>query len=252
MKKRVIKKAYDKEAKNGTYDKIRYSGTGGKLYLKIQKDIIYRLLNINQFDQILELGVGTGIYSRDIIKLNTNLISLDFSFEMLRHIKRNQDVIPNLICADIEKLPFKENIFEKILCIRTITFIPNIAEGLSEIHRIMKINCYFIFNFHNNTSISNKVSKLIGYDAFTDKLNKDLTHSYSFNKLIKLLHSKSFKIVDKVGTIWLTEYFYKIVNKFQILTLIGEILESLISFILPPRLAQMVFLKIRKISKNGI
>jgi ubiquinone/menaquinone biosynthesis C-methylase UbiE len=91
-------------------------------------------LNINSF--ILDLGSGNG---RNTKYKKYIIFGLDISLEQL---KMNKDLNQS-INADMIKLPFKNNIFEAIICIASFHHLETIEKRelcLMEMYRVLKYN----------------------------------------------------------------------------------------------------------------
>lgn len=98
-------------------------------------------MNIQQDDNIIDVGSGTGDLINLILKKNIKnyIYSTDLNEEMLNYGKKkfiNKKV--KFLKANAENLPFKDNTFDKYIisfCLRNIT---NIKKALSESYRILK------------------------------------------------------------------------------------------------------------------
>ena len=82
---------------------------------------------------VLEVGVGTGRVS-DIIQ--SQYYSIDFSKSMLLNAK--QKGYDDLILADVQRLPFREDAFTCILACEVFQHIANIDEVVRECSRVAK------------------------------------------------------------------------------------------------------------------
>ena len=113
-------------------------------------------MNIQISDNIIDVGTGTG----DLIKLilekniNSTLYSVDLNNEMLKYARKkfNKKKI-KFIQANAEKLPFKDNFFDKYIisfCLRNIT---NIDKALQEAYRVLKPGgIFYCLEFNNPES----------------------------------------------------------------------------------------------------
>lgn len=105
----------------------------------------------NQY--VLDLGGGIGIISSQM-EITNFIVNLDLSFNDLKTCKRNFPAI-NPICGSMTNLPFKENVFENVVCAHLLEVgksidlsksndnseskleLPTVHNILSETHRIM-------------------------------------------------------------------------------------------------------------------
>ena len=110
---------------------------------RLWKKKFIQIMNIQSNDLIIDVGSGTGDIANLIQKnyLKTSIISVDLNYKMLKHGKDKIKYKPRKISwvnCNAEKLPFKDNTFDKYIisfCLRNITFI-DIA--LSEAIRVLK------------------------------------------------------------------------------------------------------------------
>lgn len=100
---------------------------------------------------ILEIGSGEGRIGCFIIKRKATYIGIDISRRMLLFAKRKlfKKGSYNLILADAENLPFKNDAFDKVFCFATSWFIPHQDLLISEAYRVLKINGIFCCEFRN-------------------------------------------------------------------------------------------------------
>ena len=123
---------------------------------RIWKKELIEFMNIQISDNIVDIGSGTGDLVKLILKKNINntLYSVDLNNEMLKYAKKKfiKKKI-KFINANAEKLPFKDNFFDKYIisfCLRNIT---DINRSLQEAHRILKPGgIYYCLEFNNPES----------------------------------------------------------------------------------------------------
>lgn len=126
------------------------------IYDERQKSPWFRLIRekearlIEKFKKgsVLDLGCGTGFH------LKHANIGLDISIEMLKRAKKQKP----LVLGDGEKLPFKSEIFDTVLCmLSTINLCKNPKKIAEEIKRVLKPNGILILSA---TSIYDRGIKL--------------------------------------------------------------------------------------------
>jgi ubiquinone/menaquinone biosynthesis C-methylase UbiE len=102
-------------------------------------------LNVDQSDQILDLGCGHG---RSLTELAARastgrVVGVDPS-ELMVEIaaQRNRTLIEaaraNVVLATAEALPFPDDIFDKVLCVHVLYFWKELDISLREIARVLK------------------------------------------------------------------------------------------------------------------
>ena len=118
-------------------------------YSQIQTEKFEILLNNLELNQrrILDAGCGTGLLLEFINSLkqcstvNYHYIGMDITLNMLKEFQsklltKNIQWKVSLILADIEFLPFRENIFNIIFSITSFQNLPNLTKGIKETLRV--------------------------------------------------------------------------------------------------------------------
>ena len=103
------------------------------------------LLEIKENDVLLEVGIGNGSTINRIVT-NTSVgkvFGLDLSNEMIKEAaklnkKQIKDGIVELHKGNIISLPYTDFVFDKVFSVHTIYFWPDINQGFSEAHRVLK------------------------------------------------------------------------------------------------------------------
>ena len=138
---------------NKTYDKynnltFKIQGFDEK---KIRKYCISKLGNLNN-QNILEVGCGTGrdsiIISKKIQNKNSNYFLLDSSSQMLKtcikNLKSKKLISNTFVLADSAKLPFKDNLFDKIYSFTVYPAIQEKKRFFKEVERVLKPGGKFV------------------------------------------------------------------------------------------------------------
>lgn len=107
----------------------------------------YLLRNLGQFkydgsfnkllwvtERILDIGSGTGFWMGKGRRPLKNVVAYDISENMLKEIKA--DCLK--VCGDAYKLPFKDGIFDKVICISTLHHLREPEAILLEVKRVLK------------------------------------------------------------------------------------------------------------------
>ena len=104
---------------------------------KQEKALLKRLLRVfSTVDSVLEVGCGTGHFTRWFSQQGMQVIGLDLSRAMLEEANRFRSSL--LLQGDALKLPFGSNSFDLIALITTLEFLPNPIAALSEVHRVAR------------------------------------------------------------------------------------------------------------------
>jgi len=99
------------------------------------------------FNEILDLGCGTGLFLKNFYGKNIKLVGIDQSFEMLFEGKKIKDFYG--ICFSFPPIPIKEK-FSLIVCFYdTLNHILNsekLRKTFKEVKNLLKENGFFIFD----------------------------------------------------------------------------------------------------------
>lgn len=137
---------------------------------KAKHGIIKANLNIKNNDLLLDVGCGIGHF------FNCKVIGIDPSVELLQQKNANKDSITinnkntiNKIQAIAENIPFKSNVFDKVISVTSIHNFNNIKQGIKEIKRVGKKD--FAFGILKKT-------------RHFDLIEKEIKNNFSIKKVI--------------------------------------------------------------------
>lgn len=215
---------FNKVAKR--YEFYAFNKSVGLSYLSnietlfIQKHLKQRL----EKNVFLDIGIGSGRISRMLLEKNLEVKGMDFSDEMIKLSKLNLEKFVNkkqlkIYKGDLnEKLPFQDNSFDGVLCIRVIKYVKYWRRAIAEISRVIKPNGVFILEYSNFYSVQSLSQFYAGFLTFKPaEINRHLLAS-------------GFKIIHKMNGVKLPFYLYKFINsesKLNKLLKIEKILDKL-------------------------
>jgi ubiquinone/menaquinone biosynthesis C-methylase UbiE len=151
----------------------------------------YKVLNPNNDDSILEIGMANGFFVKDLMSMNNNLkyVGIDFSKTMVNEaIKINQKLMStkkvSFIDGSIEKLPFKDDSFECITTTNTIYFWPNLAKNTEEIYRALKPNGKLLIGYRSKEFMDKIELSKYGFNKFESNDIKKLLEKVGFRNIL--------------------------------------------------------------------
>lgn len=155
----------DKKIMNDAEFLWGWATPAGKIRAQRRADIIVNILKSRNVSKVLEIGGGTGVFTRLFCKAGINVKSIDISWDL---IKKNRDTCLNssnlnVNVSDVEFLSFKDNTFDAVVGICVLHHI-NLAPAFKEIKRVLKKNGIIIFsepNMMNPQLIIQKNIKII-------------------------------------------------------------------------------------------
>ncbi len=143
ISKHKIRRAFDRAA--NSYDDAAV----------LQKEVCQRLLDKLDYiklspQMMLDAGVGTGEAVVPLMKRykKSQLVALDLSERMLAKAKEHGSLLrkPQLVCADIEQLPFRENSFELIFSSLSLQWCNDLQATLRDLLAVLKPGGLLMFS----------------------------------------------------------------------------------------------------------
>jgi len=201
-------------------------------YQELLQEIV-KNMGVQKDDLILDAGGGTGNLTMILEKKRAMVINLDFCKEALDIYKRKNPGGQILLHDLIEKLPFQDNYFDKIVSNNALYNIPREKRlnVMIELKRILKLNGKIVIaNLHKNFKpikiymatikgntkkfgISNTIKlltkmfvptiKMFYYNSFIQKeykFNKD--NLFDFNEQKELLEKAEFNNISETKLIY--------------------------------------------------
>jgi ubiquinone/menaquinone biosynthesis C-methylase UbiE len=104
---------------------------------------ILQLLQIQENDNLLDLGAGTGFFSIPVSKMTKGMVyALDIEPEMLAELQRRTDKqgIKNikLIEGSIEDIPLSNGLIDGVIASLILHYVNPVSKALAEIQRVLK------------------------------------------------------------------------------------------------------------------
>jgi len=99
------------------------------------------LLNPKEKELTLDDGCGNGRFSAAIAEKGSDVIALDLSKSLLKVAadqtrRSNGKIVP--VLGDIQNLPFRNSVFDKVLCVNNLWVVPNYRMAMQEMFRASK------------------------------------------------------------------------------------------------------------------
>tara|TARA_Y100000310_G_scaffold6386_1_gene7210 strand:- start:1474 stop:2151 length:678 start_codon:yes stop_codon:yes gene_type:complete len=187
MKKRV-QKAYRKWA--NTYDKeINPS-------IDLEESKVIKLMNVKKGDYVLDVGCGTGRYTKIFTQQAAKVVGIDFSRNMLKVAKHRVKKAEFKQTDITKKLPFPDKTFDKIVCSLVISHIQNISPVLKEMKRVLKDDGFIVLTtLHPDIDFWGFESVKFRFPL--SKYECSISHKFSvFEKTFKKLRLKQVKRME--------------------------------------------------------
>ncbi len=114
-----------------------------------KRRVDYLCSNISPQDNVLEIGCGTGFFTRELQKTNAEITAIDISPELLDEAKKNVKAVN--VAFKVENaydLTFPDNSFEVILGSSVLHHL-DIDKALKQFYRVLKENGRILFTEPN-------------------------------------------------------------------------------------------------------
>jgi len=147
---------YDFDKLADSYDKW-YSSVVGQMYDRFEKKAFDSLVgNHNNGKQLLEIGCGTGHWSRYFTKKGFEVTGVDISEEMVKTAQKKNISHCRFQVADGQNLSFLDNSFDAAAAITVLEFSKNPEKIISEMVRCVKPKGKLLFGVLNSLSVYNR------------------------------------------------------------------------------------------------
>lgn len=139
----------DNQAKE--YEKW-YVSSKGTLFDRRERELFSISVKKKRFQNVLDLGSGTGRITETIAPYVDSVVALDFSLESLSVLQSKQLSNVTTIYANAsDGLPFKSESFDLVCSCQVIQhmILEDILAVLRECNRVLKPNGQFVFSIYN-------------------------------------------------------------------------------------------------------
>lgn len=204
-----------------TYDEVRDNP-----YFRLIEEIELRgiLENIDCIEdkRILDAGCGTGRFINRLSNKNCSIVGIDYSFQMSKQAKKKTG--KNIVNGTIDKLPFKNEIFDAIFCFKVLPHVHNFLEALKEFYRVLKPGGVLIVEIYNKFSIRRLIPQFNFYTRWDspfsikrilNNLELNLECTYGVRTFLPIAAFYNSSLLNKYF-VFLEKYFSKtVLNNFS-------------------------------------
>ena len=160
---------------------------------------LFKKLSIEKTELILDLGCGSGVYSRTLRANGYNTISMDYAHNALVQAKV-RDSLPaaKYISGDIYSLPFKNCTFNHVLCIGVFQSLTKSQMAIAEIKRIMNAGSSLVLITLNSLQIKNLYATIMHQSdpILINGCKASRLAAYNPFKFKRELENEGFEIID--------------------------------------------------------
>jgi len=179
--------------------------------IKVIKDIYSFVKTSNP--TILDLGCGTGISTRQMVKNNSKVFGCDIDEKMLTNASKDKNI--TYIKGSAEKLPFPNQNFDLITMFAAFHWFSN-KKAMGEMRRVLKPKGVICIVQQKHTSPFSHDHK----EIISETLGIIVKTKYSKRKFEDVLAQNNFKIVEnkiyKTVSKYTLEEFLKLLQTYSI------------------------------------
>lgn len=157
----------------------------------LEAKMVFQWLDARKRDAILDVASGLGYHCYEIAGAGCDVYGLDLdkrSTRLAYRISEGLDRRPHYVTGDAQALPFKEHVFDKVICVCALEHIDDDVHALREISRVLKPQGTLVLTVESWTGRVDAGLKRIAADCY------DVKHFYSLSSLTELLVSEGFDV----------------------------------------------------------
>lgn len=125
----------------------------GRLVKRYEAELLRQMLRPQKNDYLLDVGCGTGVFTRDVLAVGASVVGLDISRPMLSAAcKEFNEQIFSPILASMERLPFASGSFDKVYSMTALEFVDNARLAVAELSRVTKTGGVVVLSTLNSLS----------------------------------------------------------------------------------------------------
>ena len=113
----------------------------GALSDKLEKELVFSVIDVDAGEAALDVGCGTGSYTIELAKLGADVVGIDSSEEMLAWARikaQKADIEASFMAADATNLPFPDSSFDTVISNGLLCFLKEPEKALIEMRRVLK------------------------------------------------------------------------------------------------------------------
>lgn len=122
------------------YD-VWYQTPLGSLSDRLEKELVFSLIDIKPGELVLDVGCGTGNYTIELVKRGVDAIGIDSSEEMVAYARikaKNANIETSFHTSDAMNLPFPDSTFDMVISNGLLCFLKEPEKALMEMRRVLK------------------------------------------------------------------------------------------------------------------
>jgi len=164
--------------------KLFVKGGGDNVRYFSERMVVEKFLGTN-LGAVLECGAGMGtMHTPFLVKNSEKVVIVEIDEELMPILKQKYPDKP-IVRADMQHLPFRENVFNTVLAVQVIEHLDDDRLGISEAMRVSKDGSRHIYSLPLHVSHDDDMHKHKRYGdkrLYTEETAKELLNDYSMKK----------------------------------------------------------------------
>ena len=189
------------------YERETFANIGGAIASDLEISTVLRQLDSLGGKRILELGIGPGRILEKLVDRGVCVTGIDHDSKMVYYAAartmHHQDL--DLVVADGQNLPFREEAFDAIICIRVLKYFALPQKGVREMCSALKSKGLLILEFPNLFGLSGifqMCQSLTWHDVYPRLFKRSTIEEFVIENGIRIeAEHPLFKIPPKIWTL---------------------------------------------------
>lgn len=150
---------------------------------------------------MLDIGCGGGATLQRLLKRSkkAQVYGIDISEESVAKARKvNADVLDKQVFVtqgSVEKLPYKDGMFDLVTAVETVYFWPNLSECLKEVRRVLKPGAQFAIIVEVVDANSMWMNVVEGMTAYSPEELKQLLENAGFHDVVSFSKKPSYATI---------------------------------------------------------
>lgn len=148
-------------------------------------------------ERTLDLGSGEGVWVLELSRRSMDIFGIDISLDSLKNTKNilcSSGFQSKIVQSDVQKLPFKKNSFDQVICLDVLEHVEAPDKVFKEIYRCLKKKGQFVITIPNELYLVKSVlpvnlkehAKAMGH----------VGNGINYQKLRILIEKNDFRLVE--------------------------------------------------------
>jgi len=161
---------------------------------RIQSPAVTKMLSLKKEDVVLDAGCGSGFFSYKIAK-KCGCFGIDKHIKKELISKNNKPDSLKFLNGNVQKLPFKNESFSKLLLSNVLQMVKNDVKALKECNRVLKKGGIMVLSVPVEYCCVKSLNKI--KKELIKKFKSEGKGFYKYNEIASLLKNNGFKVIEK-------------------------------------------------------